>query len=61
MVPPSALSSEAREMIMELNECLGQGDYTRLADLVFDLECDDNLQSQIDFEWYEAQCHSKLQ
>ena len=60
MVPPNALSSEAREMIMQLNECLGQGDYDHLAELVFELDCNDNLIGQIDFEWYEAQCHSKF-
>ena len=61
MVPASALSKDARAMITQLNDCIAEGDYSRLADLVFELEVEDaSVQGQIDFEWYEAQCHSKF-
>ena len=62
MVPASALSKEARAMITQLNDCVGEGDYGRLADPVFDLEieAEEICKGQIDFEWYEAQCHSHL-
>ena len=48
MVPPGKLSGEAADTIAKLNELLEAGDGEKLGDLIFEVECDDELVSQID-------------
>mgnify|MGYP000347883160 CR=1 FL=1 len=54
MVPPSGLSSEAKKMIASLKDCLTNKDHIEMSDLLFDIECDDDLADQIDVDWYQA-------
>ena len=56
MVPPGELSNEAVKTIAMLNELLEAGNGEELGDLIFDVECDDELAAQIDIQWYTEKC-----
>lgn len=56
MVPPGELSEEAAETIAKLNELLEAGKGAELSDLIFDVECEDELLAQIDIQWYTDKC-----
>ena len=56
MVPPGELSGEAADTIAKLNELLEAGNGEELGDLIFDVECDDELAAQIDIQWYTEKC-----
>lgn len=56
MVPPSELTDEAKEIIGKLNELLRAKKYQELADMIFDIEMEDELSAQIDIEWYTEKC-----
>ena len=56
MVPPNELTEEAREIIGKLDELLRVKNYPDLADMIFDIEMEDELSAQIDIEWYTEKC-----
>lgn len=44
-------------MIKKLQDCIARADHIEMSDILFDIECDDELEAFIDLEWYEDKCH----
>ena len=57
MIAASQLSSQAKSLLKKLQGCIDSQDHAEMSDILFDIECDDDLSAQIDLEWFEAKCH----
>ena len=54
------LTEDAKEWLFKLEEALKNEDYTELSGLAFDATCEDEIENQIDIDWYENKAAQML-
>ena len=54
------LTEDAKEWLFKLEEALKNEDYIELSGLAFDATCEDEIENQIDIDWYENKAAQML-